>query len=233
MTQRLATPFGPSFKPGAAVQSGPLLFDDFIGTSISTTANEANWHSVGSVGTAALLNGADGGFVTLVSGALATEDAIIELDGEPFIFQTGRDLYFEARFQVDEIAGDTSIFLGLAETGFDPIDGTPTALCIGFITQSDANLDAIAGSGTGAATVQDTGFDLVVNTNVVVAFSWNGLDQKLRFFVNGALVHTMNPSDDNLPDFGENLNVVLSISRSANTGDSMDIDYVLCMNDRD
>ena len=230
MTVKLALPFGPSFVPGNAVQGNALFFDDFIGSSIGAV-DVSTWADVSNNGSAVLDDDVSNGVVLITSGALSGEDGVIELNGEPFILQTQRDFYFEARFNVDTILL-AAPFLGLGAAGFDGGVGVATAAHIGFASiGTDANLIFTSADGTTQTSV-DTGVDLVVGTSVVVAFKWNGNSQVVHAYVNGSLVANVNVVDDNLP-LGDFMTAVLSLERVAGTGGTMSVDYVLFAADRD
>lgn len=66
MTSSFAIPFGPAFIPGAAVQLGPSLFDDFTQSSYSATLDAAAW--------------ADKSFVTLTGTATSANAGTVLTD---------------------------------------------------------------------------------------------------------------------------------------------------------
>ena len=86
MAVNYGIPFGPTMRPGHAV-NGLSFFDDFIGTSLSTTDDAATWDVVIDSGaTVVIANDEPSGVITLTpSGGSAQED-------EPTEDQTMRHL---------------------------------------------------------------------------------------------------------------------------------------------
>lgn len=242
----LSFPHGSAFVPGAAIQIGPTLLDDFTQSSHSTTLDEGIWADKSDSGSLTIA-AVDGGVLTVASGSSATNDGVAELNGVSFalVYGGSRSLYFEARWRADAILDpaqgdptrDTAIFVGLADRNFTPTDGAPLAASIGFMTQGGSDLDfgSFGNTGTGgvdALTIQDTGYDLSFAQYTVTAFYWTG--KRLHAYVDGRKVKTYEQPMHNIPDDGTGFTVHMGVEFLAGGGPgSIDVDYVYCTMDRE
>jgi hypothetical protein len=102
---------------------------------------------------------------------------------------------------------------------------------VGFTMATDADLEirvlAAAGSDSGDL---DTGVDVVANTNIVLAFEWDGTS-KVNFFADGVKVYTYSTLA-NIPT-GIHLTPTMGVDNASAAAVTMDWDYILVMNDRD
>ena len=236
MTQPLAIPFGPTFVPGRAV-GGLLFFDDFLHSSQSTAAGAAPWHD-DSVNGVISIAAIDGGVLSVICNTAAGgDDAVAQAIGEPWNFEVGRNLYFETRVRLANTA-EGAFFIGLSDRDADFTLGVPTAPGIGFVTNTNLpDIKAYTGNSS-AQTIIDTSYDSTdpsgTFTWVILAFAWNAQENKIRYYVDGRLVVTMNIGDHNFADFGSVWTIIFSVERAAGSGvASLDVDYVLCSGERE
>ena len=236
MAVNFGVPVGPTGGPGTFV-TGFGFFDDFVGTSISATDDEATWDIIGTTPGSSPIIADDEpyGVISLVSEGVGDE-SVLELNGEPFQFDRAADMVFETRMKVSSIATNTTNwFIGLSQTALDLESGSAGAFesnGIGFYAQGDANIDAICGDGT-SETLEDTLSDLIADTYVTLTWKWHAKSEQLRYYVDGVKKITHSVADgDNIPANGTNLTITMLSEGSAGSGVIVDIDYVLFMQER-
>lgn len=194
-------------------------FDRFVASNWTITTTEAGNGSA----TEALAD-EDGG-VLLVTNDDADDDAdFFQKDGESFLFEAGKRLFFKARFKVSD-ATDSDVVMGLQIT-----DTTPLAVSDGVFFQKDdgdTSLDfhvqknSTASSATGIATLAN-------DTYVTVAFYYDGKSE-IAYFVDGVHVGTLPIT--NLPD-DEVLTISFGIQNGAAAAKSMSVDYIFAAKER-
>ena len=187
--------------------------------------------------TVVIANDEPSGVITLTpSGGSAQEDAGVELNGRPFQFNYGQDMFFEIRLKVSAIATTTSdILVGLCVSTPDLDSGSASAIdldLLGFMLEAE-QISAIAGDGA-AETKEDTGSDLVADTYVVLSWQWHALSQTVRYYVDGVQKIKHSVADgDTLPSDAVNLTIVIMNELHAGgAAVDLDVDYVLFAADR-
>lgn len=204
-----------------------IFFDDFDRYNASDwtiTTTEAG----GGDATEALTN-EDGGVLLITNDAADNDADFFNKVGESFKFQSGKELFFKARFKVSD-ATQSDFIMGLQIT-----DTTPLAVSDGVYFRKDdgdANLDFVvikdstATTATAITTVSDA-------TYITVAFYYNGKDA-IKYY---AGTDTLNPTYrgssviTNLPD-DEELTISFGIQNGEAVAKTMSIDYILAVKDR-
>jgi hypothetical protein len=235
--------FGPTRKPGDSVQAPVVFFDDFIGaymhTSVAaggsghfaTTADRGVWrYSAEAGGTGPLpVDNADGGWVQIVTDADDNDHAVIQVNGEMFFVEEGRELIFETRLKLAAVtSGD--FLVGLSVNSTDPVATVPSdfiAFRKGSVTTGDAALECVADSGSTGTTATVTSTNLVADTFITLSFEYDGKDT-VRFFADGSQVHKTSTT---VPK-STYLSPILAFVNSTDTAITATIDYVLVANQR-
>lgn len=123
-------------------------------------------------GTRALTD-AIGGALLITNAAADNDRNAFQLgstNGESFAFQAGKKLWFDARFQVDNVLADTMI--GLYVTDTNPEDGVTAGVFFRRLTTATA-LDLVIENGS-TETVVTTGITMANATYVNVGFYYDG-----------------------------------------------------------
>lgn len=199
-------------------------FDTYVAGDWTITTTEA-----GAGNASEALTDADGG-VLLITNDDADNDAdFFNKVGESFKFESGKKLYFKARFKVSD-ATQSDFVIGLQITDTTPLDVTD-----GVFFQKDdgdANLDFhvekdnTASSASAIATVAD-------DTYITVGFYYNGDDE----VVYAASASSTNPTvlgklaTTNLPD-DEELTISFGIQNGEAAAKTMSIDYIYAAKER-
>lgn len=194
-------------------------FDHYVAADWTITTTEAGTGSASEA-----LTDADGG-VLLVTNDNADNDAdFFNKVGESFLFESGKQLFFKARFKVSD-ATQSDVVIGLQITDTTPLDVTD-----GVFFQKDdgdTNLDFhvekdnTATSASAVTTLSD-------DTYVVVAFYYNGTDE-IQYAIDDAIVGTS--AVTNLPD-DEALTVSFGIQNGEAAIKTMSIDYIFVAKER-
>ena len=184
----------------------------------------ADW-TVTEVGIATQALADEDGGVLLVTNAAADDDSSFSQKvGESFLFESGKQMFFEARFKVSD-ATQSDFVMGLQITDTTPLDVTD-----GVFFQKDdgdANLDFhvekdnTATSATAIATV-------VSDTYLTVSFYYNGIDE-IIYGVDGVKLGTS--AVTNLPD-DEALTISFGIQNGEAVAKTMSVDYVFAAKER-
>lgn len=173
--------------------------------------------TVGAGATQALGN-LDGGVLVLTNDAADDDRTFLQKKGESFLFQAGRELWFEARFKVSD-ATQSDIVLGLQITDTSPLDVTDGV----FFIKADGSA-AIGlrveknNTGTDTASVAT----LADDTFVTLGFYYDGIG-RIDTFVNG--VFSKSSVTTNLVD-DEELTVSFGIQNGEAAAKVMTIDYI-------
>lgn len=194
-------------------------FDRYVVGDWTITTTEAGAGSA----TEALGN-ADGGVLVITNDDADNDADFFQKVGESFKFESGKKLWFKARFKVSD-ATQSDFVMGLQIT-----DTTPLAVSDGVYFQKDdgdANLDfhvtknATSTSASAVATV-------VSDTYLVVGFHYNGVDE-VQYFVDDVQLGTS--AVTNLPD-DEELTVSFGIQNGEAVAKIMTLDYVFVAKER-
>ena len=189
-------------------------FDRYVAADWTITTTEAG----GGSATEALTN-EDGG-VLLITNDNADDDAdFFQKVGESFKFETGKRLYFAARFKVSD-ATDSDVVMGLQIT-----DTTPLAVTDGIYFRKDdgdTNLDFVVIKDSTATTA--TAVTTLANaTYVKVAFYYDGSGSDIDVLINDAVVTSV--ALTNVPD-DEELTISFGIQNGAAAAKTMSVDYI-------
>lgn len=195
-----------------------MFFDDF------DKYVAADW-TVTEVGIATqALTDLDGGNLLITNAAADNDSSFSQKVGESFLFESGKELMFEARFKVSD-ATQSDFVIGLQITDTTPLDVTD-----GVFFQKDdgdANLDFhveknnTATSASAISTVAD-------DTFIKVAFYYDG-KSAIKYYVDG--VHVGTSVTTNLPD-DEALTVSFGIQNGEAVAKTMTLDYILVAKQR-
>lgn len=186
--------------------------------------NADDW-TVTEVGVAAqtLIDG-DGGRLGIVNAGADNDASFLQKVGESFLFETGKKLWFECRFEVAD-ATQTDVVMGLQITDTSPLSVTDGVY---FIKNDDAaTIDFVVVKGSVATTTSNIG--TLGNAQFTrLGYFYNGVD-KITIFIDGAAVATS--VTDNLPD-----DEVLTISFGLQNGEAaikaMNVDYIMAAKER-
>lgn len=199
-----------------------VFFDDFdryVAGDWTITTTEA-----GAGSATEALTDADGGVLLITNDAADNDADFFQKVGESFLFESGKKLWFKARFKVSD-ATQSDFVMGLQITDTSPLDVTD-----GVFFQKDdgdTNLDFhveknnTATSASAIATVAD-------DTYLTVGFYYNGVDE-VQYYVND--VHTGTSATTNLPD-DEALTISFGIQNGEAVAKTMSVDYIFAAKER-
>lgn len=195
-----------------------VYFDDF------DTYTAADW-TVTDVGVAtqALADG-DGGLLLITNAAADDDSSFSQKVGESFLFEAGKKLWFESRFQVSD-ATQSDFVIGLQITDTTPLDVTDGV----FFIKSDgaATVDLLVEKNNTATTTSAVA-TVVDDTNIRLGFYYDGVD-KIVIFVDGVAVASSVTT--NLPD-DEALTISFGIQNGEAVAKTMTVDYILAAKER-
>lgn len=199
-----------------------VFFDDF------DTYTAAQWTitttEAGSGDATEALTDADGG-VLLITNDDADDDAdFFNKVGESFLFETGKKLWFKARFKVSD-ATQSDVVIGLQITDTTPLDVSDGV----FFLKSDADtaFDFLV-EKDGTATTTSEVATLADDTYITLGFYYNGVDA-IQVFAND--VHVATSVTTNLPD-DEVLTISFGIQNGEAAAKTMSVDYILAAKER-
>jgi len=164
-----------------------------------------------------------------------------QLNGESFKLATGKKLWFECKFAVEDIS-ETEVFIGLADAGTDLYAaGAGDNDHVGFMLDGDGDLDFSIFEGGTNQSKSDTAVNFVdgsiatLETTDVVhtcAFYWNGAGV-ITVYVDGTLTNTLtdNGAAIAIPD-GMCLSPGFQVETQGNTAETIWIDYIYIVQER-
>ncbi len=213
------------------------IYDDFITASISTTADAATWLLAGTSATAVLADSsratdakAGPGILTLTSNT--TNQASLQLNGEPFRLVRGKRLWCGCRLALNDVDA-TQLWFGLSTVDSALLASAPNDY-VGFLNTAATNVINTSSAKNGSATTTDSTktWSTTDSTYRVLTFEWDGT-RGLTYFVNGERVHQsvakLQENNQNIPD-DEDLTLGLEILGAA--GESASIDYIYAFTER-
>lgn len=165
----------------------------------------------------------DGGVLLLTNSAADDDLIALQLSKETFKFESGKELFFKARFKVSD-ATQSDLVIGLQIT-----DTTPLAVTDGVYFRKDdgdTNLDFVVVKNSTATTA--TAIRTIANdTYITVGFYYNGVDSIQYFAGTDAVSPTYlgKSALTNLPD-DEELTVSFAIQNGEAVAKTMSIDYI-------
>lgn len=184
----------------------------------------ANWvfTDVGAA-TQALAN-VDGGVLLITNAAADDNSSFGQKVGESFLFETGKQLFFGAKFQVSD-ALQSDVVMGLQITDTTPLDVTDGVF---FIKADGAATVNFVVEKDGTATTESAVATLVDDTNIELQFFYDGIDA-LWVGINGTPVARV--AATNLPD-DEVLTISFGIQNGEAVAKTMSVDYVFVAKER-
>lgn len=194
-------------------------FDRFVAADWTITTTEA-----GAGSATEALTDADGGVLLITNDAADNDNDFFQKVGESFKFETGKKLWFKARFKVSD-ATQSDFVIGLQITDTSPLDVTD-----GVFFQKDdgdANLDFHVEKNN-TATSASAIHTVVSDTYLSVGFYYNGVDA-VEYFVNDVKLGTS--ATTNLPD-DEELTISFGIQNGEAVAKTMSVDYILAVKER-
>lgn len=218
--RRKSDPLGDFLVPDPTTMA--VFFDDFFrwdagDWTVTTT-------EVGAGSATEVIADEDGGVLLITNAAGAADAVFAQTTGEVFTFESGKRLYFKARFKTSD-ATQSNIVFGLQVT-----DTTPLAVVDGVFFRKDdgdANLDVVMIS-SGASNTTDLAVATIANDAFVeVAFAYNGVDEVV-FYVDGAVV--ANLATANLPS--TELTVSFGLQNGEAAAKTLSVDYLLAAKER-
>lgn len=159
---------------GAIVFDAPIGNPSFFGYYTDFVEYDSNTWTLSETGSGTDLSGDEMGGTLVVTNAAADNDCqwfqLGKTNGECFKFQTGKALWFDARFKVDNVLADTMI--GLYVTDTTPEGGVDSGVYFRRLTTATA-LNLVIENAT-TETVVTTGIVMANDTYVNVGFYWDG-----------------------------------------------------------
>lgn len=197
-------------------QSSPSAFHNYFNDFDQYVAGDWTVTETDSGATQALTDG-DGGWL-LVTNTAADDDLVaLQKKGESFRFASGKKLWFEARFKVND-ATQSDLVMGLQITDTSPLDVTDGVFFIKADGSTSVSL-RVEKNNTATATTVATMAD---DTFVTLGFFYDG-DATIYYFVNGVLGGSSVTT--NLPD-DEDLTVSFALQNGEAVAKTMTIDYI-------
>lgn len=194
-------------------------FDRYVAADWTITTVEAG----GGSATEALTDG-DGGLLLITNDAADNDSDFFQKVGESFKFETGKKLFFEARFKVSD-ATQSDLVMGLQITDTTPLDVTDGV----FFTKADgaATVNFLVEKNN-TATTSSAVATLANDTFVKLGFYYDGVSA-VYAIVNG--VAAANVATTNLPD-DEELTVSFGIQNGEAVAKTMTVDYIFVAKER-
>lgn len=190
-------------------------FDYFLAADWVITTVEA-----GAGAATEALTDANGGRLLITNDNADNDSDFFNKVGESFLFELGTPAYFRALFQVND-AIQSDFIMGLQIT-----DATPLAASDGVFFRKDdgdAELDFVSERNNVEVT-EDNIFTVLDDTDIEVAFFWDGID-RIWFGVNGTALGSITPGAASLPT-----DEVLTISFGIQNGEAviktMTVDFI-------
>jgi len=172
---------------------------DFNRYCHSATDNTNEWFATLNTGTVALADSGTNGLVVITTHTTDNSVVNMQMPGEAYKLAAGKNLQFRAANLKLTVATEANFFIGLSITDTTILTGTvapegSASDAIGFMWDGTGlKLYAVASkNGTTTWTSKiDTGIALVANTFIEeLSFNFDG-NGKALFYVNGALVATI------------------------------------------
>lgn len=200
-------------------------FQDFVsGAEFNNITATTSWAvNATGTGTFALTDG-DGGQALITNAAADDDRLFFQKKGECFLFETGKQMWFDARFKVSD-ATQSDIILGLQIT-----DTTPLAVSDGvYFYKADgaATADFIVTKAS-TATTNSAVATVVSATFIRLGFYYNGASN-IDYFVDG--VRKGSSVTTNLPTT-EELTVSFGLQNGEAVAKTMTIDYIFAAKER-
>jgi uncharacterized protein involved in tellurium resistance len=173
--------------------------------------------------TQALTDG-DGGLLLITNTAADNDLVSLQKKGESFRFESGKALFFEARFKVSD-ATQSDVVIGLQITDTTPLDVTDGVF---FIKADGAATVDFRVEKNNTATTASAIATMANDTFIRLGFYYDG-SSAVQYFVNGT--YTGSSVTTNLPD-DEDMTVTIAIQNGEAAAKTMTVDYVYVAKER-
>ena len=173
--------------------------------------------------TQALTDG-DGGLLLITNTAADNDLVSLQKKGESFRFESGKALFFEARFKVSD-ATQSDVVIGLQITDTTPLDVTD---CVFFIKADGAATVDFRVEKNNTATTASAMATMANDTYIRLGFYYDG-SSAVQYFVNGT--YTGSSVTTNLPD-DEDMTITIAIQNGEAAAKTMTVDYVYVAKER-
>jgi hypothetical protein len=173
--------------------------------------------------TQALTDG-DGGLLLITNTAADNDLVSLQKKGESFRFESGKALFFEARFKVSD-ATQSDVVIGLQITDTTPLDVTDGVF---FIKADGAATVDFRVEKNNTATTASAIATMANDTYIRLGFYYDGASA-VQYFVNGT--YTGSSVTTNLPD-DEDMTVTIAIQNGEAAAKTMTVDYVYVAKER-
>lgn len=172
--------------------------------------------------TQALTDG-DGGLLLLTNTAADNDLVALQKVGESYRFESGKKLFFEARFKVSN-ATQSDVVMGLQITDATPLDVSDGVF---FLKSDDSTTISLLVEKNNTATTTSVG-TLADDTYIRLGFYYDG-NSSIQAFVNGTYVATS--ATTNLVD-DEDLTISFALQNGNAVARTMTVDYVYVAKER-
>jgi hypothetical protein len=173
--------------------------------------------------TQALTDG-DGGLLLITNTAADNDLVSLQKKGESFRFESGKALFFEARFKVSD-ATQSDVVIGLQITDTTPLDVTDGVF---FIKADGAATVDFRVEKNNTATTASAMATMANDTYIRLGFYYDG-SSAVQYFVNGT--YTGSSVTTNLPD-DEDMTVTIAIQNGEAVAKTMTVDYIYVAKER-
>lgn len=208
---------------GSMAQLDPTRFHNYMEDFDYYVAADWNVTEVGSA--TQVLTDADGGVLLITNAGADNNSSFSQKDGESFLFEASKPLYFRAGFEVNG-ATQSDIVMGLQIT-----DTTPLAVSDGvyFIKADGTDLMFLVAVKDSVTVTGSEGITLADDTPITLEFYWDGID-RIYYGFNGNVIGHITPGAS-LPD-DEVLTVSFGIQNGEAVAKTMAVDYVFVAKER-
>lgn len=173
--------------------------------------------------TQALTDG-DGGLLLITNTAADNDLVSLQKKGESFRFESGKALFFEARFKVSD-ATQSDVVIGLQITDTTPLDVSDGVF---FIKADGAATVNFLVEKNNTATTASSIATMANDTYIRLGFYYDG-SSAVQYFVNGT--YTGSSVTTNLPD-DEDMTITIAIQNGEAAAKTMTVDYVYVAKER-
>ena len=173
--------------------------------------------------TQALTDG-DGGLLLITNTAADNDLVSLQKKGESFRFESGKALFFEARFKVSD-ATQSDVVIGLQITDTTPLDVSDGVF---FIKADGAATVNFLVEKNNTATTASSIATMANDTYIRLGFYYDG-SSAVQYFVNGT--YTGSSVTTNLPD-DEDMTITIAIQNGEAVAKTMTVDYVYVAKER-
>ena len=204
-------------------QPAATIFHTYFEDFDYYTAGDWTVTETDSGATQALTDG-DGGLLLITNTAADNDLVSLQKKGESFRFESGKALFFEARFKVSD-ATQSDVVIGLQITDTTPLDVTDGVF---FIKADGAATVDFRVEKNNTATTASAMATMANDTYIRLGFYYDG-SSAVQYFVNGT--YTGSSVTTNLPD-DEDMTVTIAIQNGEAAAKTMTVDYVYVAKER-